>query len=44
MFNEKIKNYNIKIAEGIFGADMCVEICNDGPITIMLDSKELIKN
>ena len=28
---------------GIFGADMKVEIYNDGPVTIMLDSKELFK-
>lgn len=29
---------------GIFGADMKVSLVNDGPFTIMLDSKELIKN
>lgn len=27
---------------GIFGADMQVELCNDGPFTIILDSKELL--
>ncbi len=32
--NEKIKTY-----PGIFGADMMVKISNDGPITIILDSK-----
>ena len=26
--------------EGIFGADMKVSLVNDGPVTIILDSKE----
>ena len=29
---------------GIFGADMQVELCNDGPFTVLLDSAEIIKN
>ena len=29
------------VETGIFGADMKVEIYNDGPVTIILDSKEL---
>ena len=41
--NEKLKEKNIRVETGIFGADMKVEIYNDGPVTIMLDSKELIK-
>lgn len=28
-----------KIETGIFGADMKVQLCNDGPVTIILDSK-----
>lgn len=28
-----------KIQRGIFGADMQVELLNDGPVTIMIDSK-----
>jgi D-tyrosyl-tRNA(Tyr) deacylase len=28
-----------KIAKGIFGADMLVELSNDGPVTIVIDSK-----
>lgn len=27
------------IATGIFGADMQVSLCNDGPVTLILDSK-----
>lgn len=42
-FNEKLRSKNIKVETGIFGDDMKVEIYNDGPVTIMLDSKELIK-
>lgn len=41
VFNEKIKEKDIKVETGIFGADMKVEIYNDGPVTILLDSKEL---
>ena len=28
---------------GVFGADMCVEIENDGPVTIVMDSEKLRK-
>ena len=28
-----------KIATGRFGADMKVELCNDGPVTIIMDTK-----
>ena len=29
------------VESGIFGADMQVQLCNDGPFTVFLDSKEL---
>lgn len=32
-----------KVETGIFGADMKVELLNDGPVTIMLDSKDIVK-
>lgn len=32
-----------EIGTGVFGADMLVELVNDGPVTIMLDSEEIIK-
>ena len=38
MFNEKLRKY-IKVEEGIFGADMLVNIKNDGPVTILLESR-----
>ncbi len=31
-----------KIFKGIFGADMSVELCNDGPVTIIIDSKNKV--
>ena len=36
-FNTKLKEKNIHIETGIFGADMKVSLLNDGPITIMLE-------
>ncbi len=37
LFNEKLREH-INVSTGIFGADMEVNIINDGPITIALDS------
>ena len=41
LFNEEIKKYNINLETGIFQSDMLVEISNDGPVTIILESEEL---
>ena len=30
-----------KVETGVFGADMKVSLVNDGPFTIILDSKEI---
>ncbi|AUD65168.1 D-tyrosyl-tRNA(Tyr) deacylase [Tenericutes bacterium MZ-XQ] len=38
-FNAKLKKQNIKIEKGIFGAMMEISLINDGPVTIILDSK-----
>lgn len=38
LFNEKLKE-KISVETGIFGADMKVNIINDGPVTIMLESR-----
>ena len=32
-----------KVETGVFGADMKVDICNDGPVTLVLDTDELSK-
>lgn len=39
-FVEKCKDRALKVETGIFGADMKVNLINDGPVTIMLDSKK----
>lgn len=36
-FCEKCKEQNIKVEKGIFGADMKVNLLNDGPVTIILE-------
>lgn len=41
-FNNKLREH-VSVETGIFGADMKVEIYNDGPVTILLDSDELFK-
>ena len=41
IFNQKLKEKNIHVETGIFGEDMKVEIYNDCPVTILLDSDEL---
>ena len=35
----QLKRPGKKYKRGIFGADMKVELLNDGPVTIMMDSK-----
>lgn len=38
-FVERLKRTGLKVETGIFGAMMDVEIHNDGPVTLMLESK-----
>ena len=40
LFVERLKATDVKVETGIFGADMEVNIVNDGPFTIIIDSKE----
>ena len=40
-FNQQLELKYGKVQTGIFGADMKVESINDGPFTLLLDSKEL---
>jgi len=39
-FIDLVKEKNIKISVGEFGADMKVELLNDGPVTMIIDSPE----
>lgn len=38
LFNEKLREH-VRVETGVFGADMLVSIQNDGPITILLESR-----
>lgn len=38
-FVSKLKESNLKIETGVFGADMKVELINDGPVTFILEKK-----
>jgi D-tyrosyl-tRNA(Tyr) deacylase len=41
LFTEGLRDLGLPVAMGRFGAEMAVELVNDGPITIWLDSAEL---
>ena len=36
-FCKKCEEYNIHVEKGIFGADMKIELLNDGPVTIIIE-------
>ncbi len=38
-FVEKCRSYGVNTQTGIFQAEMLVDISNDGPVTLLLDSK-----
>ena len=40
-FMERCRNYVAVVEKGQFGADMKVELLNDGPFTLMLESEQL---
>ncbi|MCC3869342.1 D-aminoacyl-tRNA deacylase [Terrisporobacter mayombei] len=39
-FVEKVKNQGINVGTGKFGAHMMVDLTNDGPVTILLESRK----
>lgn len=39
-FISRLRDEGIPVASGVFGAFMAVELVNDGPVTILLESKE----
>ena len=42
-FQQKVKDAGVQnVQHGEFGADMKVELLNDGPVTIMLDTDEIM--
>ena len=38
---ELLEEQGIKVKTGVFGADMKIDVLNDGPVTIILDSNEI---
>ncbi len=40
MVNQLEKDLGKKVETGIFGADMQVDLLNDGPVTILIDTKQ----
>ena len=38
-FNDKLSKF-VNVEKGVFGADMKVNITNDGPVTIILESRD----
>ena len=40
-FLEKCRSFGIKTECGKFGADMKVELLNDGPVTMIIDTKDI---
>lgn len=42
-FAAAIATAGIDVSRGVFGADMQVELCNDGPVTLILDASEPAK-
>lgn len=41
-FVQALRGAHIEVATGEFGADMQVELVNDGPVTVILDSDEIM--
>ena len=37
VFAAKLRKLGVKTGQGVFGAHMMVELCNDGPVTILLE-------
>lgn len=40
-FIEKFQSFGVKTQTGKFGADMKVELLNDGPVTMIIDTKDV---
>lgn len=38
-FNEQLRSYGLTVETGVFGAMMDVALVNDGPVTIIVESK-----
>ena len=41
IFVKELRQYDINVETGVFGADMKIKFTNDGPVTIILDNESL---
>ena len=41
IFVEELRQYDINVSTGVFGADMKIKFTNEGPVTIILDNESL---
>jgi len=41
-FNDCLRSHHVKVETGVFGAMMDVSLVNEGPVTIWLDSEEIL--
>jgi D-tyrosyl-tRNA(Tyr) deacylase len=39
LFNEELRKLNLQVETGVFGAMMDVSLTNDGPVTLIVESK-----
>ena len=37
VFTDALRELGAEVATGVFGADMAVELVNDGPVTVLLE-------
>lgn len=42
-FSARLRECGVPVENGVFGAHMECNIVNDGPVTLIIDSKELVK-
>lgn len=40
-FIDRVRADGVPVEQGVFQADMLVRICNDGPVTILIDSRKV---
>jgi D-tyrosyl-tRNA(Tyr) deacylase len=43
-FNKSLREYGLDVREGVFGARMSVDLINDGPVTIWLESEKTVRS
>ena len=39
-FVDELRTRDLQVQTGVFGAHMMVDLCNDGPVTLLLDSRD----